>query len=454
MKKIRSTTKWLRSQKRQHVLGAGIFMLVFAVIGVTLLIRSFAAGERVYLSPATNSVQTGSDVTVSLRLDAGTGVNGVDITVDYDQTKLQFKSIDGAASAFPMDLIATGANGKVNIVRAIPNVLVTGDVEIAKITFTALSTSATSAALTLSGQVSNGDQTGAPAFTNATVSITVPPVVTTTAAYTIESTATAPLVGSQFGLRVYVTSNAIYQGGEVIVNLPTGLAYTGTLDTSGTAFNPATTVTGTTAQSIHLVFVTQSTTMTGKQLVATIPVTASTVGAKSITFSGARLANLNNADITPITAAPFSITVNSASLPAPVVTIPGKTQIASSENITNLKQSFTITNFDSTATYSVKLGGQDLTMSGNAFSIPASVKNGDLTLQVAVTKTGASGSSSYTIRLRSPNVNRVACVELLDLLVVNQGYGAASTELDLNFDGTVSLIDLLTVTGNWGGACI
>jgi hypothetical protein len=48
----------------------------------------------------------------------------------------------------------------------------------------------------------------------------------------------------------------------------------------------------------------------------------------------------------------------------------------------------------------------------------------------------------------------VACVEFYDLLLVNKGYGAASTELDLNFDNTVSLIDLLTVTGNWGGACI
>lgn len=454
MKKLKSLPKWARAQKRPHLIGAGIFMLAFALIGVMMLIRSFAAGETVYLSPETGSVQTGNDVTFALRLDAGTGVNGVDIAINYDASKLQFKSIDGSASAFSMDLIATGGNGTVNIVRAIPNVLVTGDVEIAKITFTALGGTATTANLTLSGEVSDGDVTGPPAFTNASVDITVPPVETDSADFTIETTNATPIVGSQFGLRVYVDSDAIYEGGQVTVNLPAGLSYTGTLDNAGTAFNPATTVTGTGPQTVNLVFVTQSTTLTGKQLITTIPVEATSAGAKSVTLTGARLVDLSDADITPVNADAFDITVGAASLPAPVVTRPGKAQLDATENITDLRQSFTITNFDSAATYTVTLGGQSLSLTAGSFGIPESMRNGDLILQVAASKDGASGSSTYTIRLRSPNVNRVECVELLDLLAVNGGYGGSSAELDLNFDGSVSLIDLLTITANWGGACL
>jgi hypothetical protein len=454
MKKLKLASLSRRFKSRPKVLGAAIFGLAFAVVGVIFLINILAAGETLYISPETSTVQTGVDVTVTVRLNTGTSsINAIDATIGYDQTKLQYKSIDASASAFPVAAVSTGGNGTVNIVRGITGNSVTGTVEVAKVTFTAISTTSTSATLTMSGVAANNGQSIPLTLVGSTVSI-VGSLSPRSASFTIEPSAAAPIVGTQFGLRVYATSSVPFQGGQVSVVLPTGLTYQGTLDTAGTAFNPVTTVTGTTGQQVNLVFVTQSTTMTGKQLVATIPVTASTAGAKSITFTGARLVDADNIDITPMTATAFSITANSASLPAPIVTIPGRTQLAATENITNLRQAFTITNFDSAATYAVTLGGQSLTVSGGGFTIPTSIRNGDLPLLIAVTRNGASGNASYTIRLRSPNVNRVACVELLDLLVVNRGYGAASTELDLNFDGTVSLVDLLTVTGNWGGACI
>ena len=455
MKKVRVASGRLPGKKQSSLFGAGIFVLVFAVIGIVLLLRSLAAGDRLYLSPATGTVQTGSDYTVTIRLDTSTGADGIDAKLSYDQTKFQFKSIDTTTSAFPTQAVSQNSNGVVELARVITpgSAPLTGDMEVGKVTFTALGSTASTATFSIAGDVAKGGSPVTVTYTGSTANITVPQVPTQTTSYTIEPTVAAPIVGNQFGLKVYVTSTAVFQGGEVTVGLPTGLAYTGTLDTSGSTFNPATAVNGTTAQSVHLVFVTQSTTMTGKQLIATIPVNSTTTGAKAITLTGARLANLSSVDITPITADPFNITINAASLPAPIVTIPGKTQIAATENITDLKQPFTITNFDSAATYTVTLGGQSLTVTSNAFSIPASMKNGDYALLVTSTKSGASGNASYTIRLRSPNINRTSCVELLDLLLVNKGYGAASTELDLNFDGTVGLVDLLLVTGNWGGAC-
>jgi hypothetical protein len=457
MRKISPASMWVRGKGRPHIVGIAVSVAAFVIVGTILLIRSLAAGSSLTLVTTTQTAKIGDDYVVTLRMTPGTATTAVDSTITYDQTKLQFKSLDTSGSSFPAIAIAQGGDGKVNVVEFTTGTALSGDLELAKVTFTVIGSTVGSTTLTATGEAGSIGETDVTtvALTPATATLNIAlPQTPQSASYTIEPTVAAPLSGSQFGLKVYANSDALYQGGEVIVNLPSGLAYTGTLDTTGTAFNPATTVTGTTAQSVHLVFVTQSTTMTGKKLVATIPVTASSTGDKSVTFSGARLADLNGNDITPMTANAFNITVNAASLPAPVLSIPGKSPIASTEAINDLKQTFTITNLDSAATYVVKLAGQTLPVTNGSFSIPSSMKNGDLALQVSLTKNGASGSANFTIRLRSPNVNRIACVELSDLLLTNKGYGGTSTELDLNRDGTVSVIDLLTVTANWGGACV
>jgi hypothetical protein len=457
MKRLEGVSKkfssFVTDKRRSYVYGSVAFAAVFVVIGLAFLFKSFAAGPQLYLSPATGTVQPGSDYTVTMRIDpAGGNVDSLDATVAYDQTKLQFKSIDTSTSAFTLEIVNTGGAGTVHIARAKIGTPVTADSEVVKITFTALTGTSGSSALTLTGNAASAGVYVNPALVGATVTIQGT-TVTPTASYTIESSTATPVLNSPFGLKVYVTTNVPMQGGEVVVNLPIGVAYSGTLDTTGTAFNPVTTVSGTTSTLVHLVYVTQSQTLTGKQLVATIPVTATTAGAKQVTMTGARVADLNAVDITPVTANPFNFTVGSA-LAAPVVTIPGLTQLPATQNITDLKQAFSIVNFDSTATYTTTIAGSNIAMNAANFAMPASQKNGDLQMVVSATKNGSTNSSTYTIRLRSPNVNRVACVELLDLLAVNKGYGAASTELDLNFDGTVSLVDLLTVTGNWGGACV
>lgn len=458
MKSLKSGWKKVFGQRRRQMFGLLAFMIGFAAIGgIYLLSKTMAAGDRFYLTPAQTEVQPGSNFTVTLRMETSSNAIIVDASIIYDHEKLQLVSVDGSASPLTMQLLGEEINNTVHVSRAIVGSSVTGDVEIAKLTFKALDSASGNSTIAVSGQAQ--DETEANivlTFDNATVNILgsgeEDPVRSAT--FTIEPTVAAPVVGTSLGLGVYVDSNVNYQGGQLTVNLPAGLSYTGTLNTTGTAFNPATTVTGTGAQTVNLVFITQSNTLTGKQLIATIPVNATTVGAKSITMTGGRLADLNDADITPVTADAFSLTVNAASLPAPLVTRAGKTQISATEDITDLMQAFTITNFDAAATYTVTLGGQNLTVSGSGFSIPASLRNGNHSLQVSATKSGASGNNSYTIRLRSPNINRTDCVELLDLLLVNRGYGAASNELDLNLDGTVGLVDLLTVTGNWGGACV
>ncbi len=447
------------SLKQPKVLGATIFIVAFAALGVFLLTRSLAVGERIYINPSEVEVEPGDTLTVTLRLNGGSGVQAVETILSYDKDKLQFVSIDETSSGFPQGFISSGGDGTVNVTRGQLTGSVTSDIEIAKVTFSVIASTSSTTALTLSGQTSNtnGDVL-VPAFGNSTVTISAEQPVARSASFRIEPTVAAPVVGAQFGLKVYVSSTVPMQGGEVDITLPAGLAYQGTLDNAGSAFNPTTTVTGTGAQRVNLVFVTQSTSLINEQLVTTIPVVATTTGAKNITMSSPRVADLDEQDITPVTSPALSVNVNAASLPAPTVSRSGGAQLSASNDITGLKQAFTITNFDSGATYTVKFErsgvSQNVTVSGNGFSIPATLGNNDYTLVISSSKSGASGNASFTIRLRSPNVNRQGCVELLDLLAVNGAYGAASTEFDLNFDGSVGLADLLTVTQSWDGACV
>lgn len=480
MKAIKRLGRWLKTRKQPQFAGLVIFTVVFAVIGVSLLVRSFAAGEKLYITPSSVDVQPGNDVTVTLRFNAGASeINTLTATVAYDASKLQYKSNDVSGSGFgaaarafnetttdpslqcPEPSQGSGSNGSIHFMQFTCGTTVTGDLEIAKITFTALGGASGTVNITVSGTALDQDsesvglsyESGAINIVTQSESEPEPQQPSGEASFSIEPTVGAPIVGNQFGLRVYATSTEPMQGGEVNISLPSGLTYSGTLNTTGGAFNPATTVTGTNGQQVNLVFVTQSTNLTGKQLIATLPVTGSTVGLKNVTFSNGRVVDLDGDDIIPLTADSFSITINAASLPAPVLRRSGGDQLAASNDVTDLKQSFTITNYDSDATYTATLGGQSLTVSGATFTIPASLGNGDLPLLITSNKNGASGNASFTIRLRSPNIDRTGCVNLNDLLAVNGAYGSSNAQFDLNFDGTVSLVDLLTVTQNWGGAC-
>lgn len=438
----------------------GLFILLFAAIGAILLIRSFAISSQLRLVPSTTSVQQNQNVTVQVRVSSNDStIDSVDGTVTYDPAKMQYVSVDATGSAFDFD--ATGAgivhnqtNGTLKFARGTlssPDITTNKDVLVLTLTFKALVGSGTSN-LSVAGTASDPNAQSVP-ITGSTVTLTLTgAVVANGASITIESTNPTPPTGSQFGLKVYVDTTAYMEGGVVDVNLPAGLAYQGTLDTTGTAFNPATTVNGTTSQLVKLVFITQSKTLTGKQLVATIPVIASTTGAKSVSFTNAEVTDINGTKLTT-TANPYSITISSP-IAKPTVSLTGGVLLGASTDTTDFKQSFTITNFDAAATYAITIGGQTLTQTNGVFVLPVALRNGNHTLQVSITKSGASDSTSHTIRLRSPNVDRIGCVDYKDLSAVNKGYGTTNAEFDLDFNGTVGLIDLLTVTGKWATTCV
>lgn len=157
--------------KRQRWLEFGVFMIAFAIVGALFLYKGFAAGEVLYLSPSTGKAQTGSDYTVTLRAAPGSGINSVDATIIYDQSKLMFKSIDTSASAFTADFISEGGNGQVHIVRGVFSTMVTTDSEVAKITFTTLVKTVGTTAMTLTGEVGDGNTSFVPEVRSATLTI-------------------------------------------------------------------------------------------------------------------------------------------------------------------------------------------------------------------------------------------------------------------------------------------
>jgi len=132
-----------------------LVVLATTLIGTALLQHSLAATGKIYLSPASASVLKGANVKLALRINPGTGVDGVEATVTYDQTKLQFVSVDSSGSAFPIQLGQSGGSGTVQVSRGVLGGTVNSDSLIASITFKSLIGSG-SASVSASGNASAG----------------------------------------------------------------------------------------------------------------------------------------------------------------------------------------------------------------------------------------------------------------------------------------------------------
>ena len=118
--------------------------LLFAFVGASFLVKSFAASTTLYLTPTTSNVSLDANFTVTIRVNSGTeAINTVQANLNYDANKLQFMSIDSSTSAFPTEVEATGGNGVVKIARAKTVTSLTGDQLVAVVSFKAISTGAT-----------------------------------------------------------------------------------------------------------------------------------------------------------------------------------------------------------------------------------------------------------------------------------------------------------------------
>jgi hypothetical protein len=137
----------LRRVKRFNGLMAALSVVSLVGLGYYVA-TSLAAAGSMYLTPASGSYAAGSTLTVTVRINTyGDNVNAVQADLTYPTSKLSFQSVDATASAFDITAPTSGGNGAVSIARGkIGNVV--GDVEVAKVKFTVLS-SPGSAAITI-----------------------------------------------------------------------------------------------------------------------------------------------------------------------------------------------------------------------------------------------------------------------------------------------------------------
>jgi hypothetical protein len=190
---------------------------------------------QIYLSPTTQTALVNQPVSVNVRITPGTSVEGVQATVSYDATKLQFVSIDATGSPFDQALGAqTGGNGTVSLTRGTLNGSITTDSFIAKINFTTLAGSGSTTPSVTGNAAHQGVYTN-PSGGNATITLqtpdTTPPTATiaspaadTTVAWTQTITATA-------ADNVGVTKVEFYIDGQ-LKSTDTASPYTYTLDTT------------------------------------------------------------------------------------------------------------------------------------------------------------------------------------------------------------------------------
>lgn len=176
---------------------------IFLVLGImlctsfiSLLPRTvFAATGSIYLSPSSISVQTGASFVVTLRINPGAAVDGVQATVTFDKTKLSLNSVDSSNSPFTVSLQQDQTATSIAIARGALSSTVSTDALVTVLSFSALSNAGSTALIVSDANATSGGAYTNPSSSGATVVVTAPvvvaPVATTTpAAATNTSTQT------------------------------------------------------------------------------------------------------------------------------------------------------------------------------------------------------------------------------------------------------------------------
>jgi outer membrane biosynthesis protein TonB len=113
--------------------------------------RVYAASARLYLSPASKTINQSTTFAVQVRVDTGgNAVNAVQASLSYPASRLDFISISGSGSAFEIAAPSSGGGGTVDIARGTTGT-VNGDHLVATVTFKSKTTSG-SAAVSFTGE--------------------------------------------------------------------------------------------------------------------------------------------------------------------------------------------------------------------------------------------------------------------------------------------------------------
>lgn len=179
----------MRKIRIQEVILAAVVSVLVAGAALYTITSSKAAAGKLYLASSASSVQKDATQKVTIRLNPGTAVDGVEATMTYDASKLAYVSIDTSSSAFSVQLEQTISSGSVKLTRGSLSGAVSADSTVAVVTFKALAGSG-STSLGVSGNATAGGAYINPATAGLSLSFTTPAPKTSTPAPTPKPTPT------------------------------------------------------------------------------------------------------------------------------------------------------------------------------------------------------------------------------------------------------------------------
>ena len=136
---------------------------------------AFAGSGVIYISPGASSLQDGNSETLSLRINPGATVDGVQATVSLDSSLLRLNSVDTSASPFSAQLQKTVSGSGFTVALGNLSGGVSSDSLIATFNVTALVPSGTATlAISNANATSSGSYTN-PSISNASIGFTSPP---------------------------------------------------------------------------------------------------------------------------------------------------------------------------------------------------------------------------------------------------------------------------------------
>lgn len=162
----------------------GLILALFLIFA-SLLPATYAAGSaELSLDPSGGSYNINDNLKIGIYTNSTEANNAVQADLNYDQSKLQFISIDSSSSAYDLGASSTGGGGTVKIARAKSGGGLTGSKLVSFVNFKAISGSGTTAVTFASSSavvrqsdaenIWNQDTTGG-TYTLTTPNTTAPP---------------------------------------------------------------------------------------------------------------------------------------------------------------------------------------------------------------------------------------------------------------------------------------
>ncbi len=507
-----STEKTSRRPKFKPIQLA-IYALILGVAGY-IIIRSQAApaAPTIYLSPASQTLAAGTTFTVAVRENSGsTAVNALQANFSYDQTLVDFVSIDATGSAFTTQAQATGGAGSVQIARAIIGSL-TGDQLVANVTFKAKTSSGTAAMAFTTGTAlldSTNNQNLIPSLTSTGGSSFVIDATAPTTAITAPTGGAVISGGSTTNITASASDNTgvakveIYVDGTLKTTLTTG-PYTYSWNTTGVTLGNHT-IQSKAYDNYALVgssaIITVSLT---DQTAPTVSVTAPTAGstvAGTVTLTANATDNTGGSGVAKVefyidnvlkgtdTTSPYSVSFDTKTITDGSHNFVAKAyDLAATANVgTSTAVTATVQNADiqapsvpgSLRTTANSLTGITLAWNASTDNIGVTgyrVQRNGTTIATVTTlayaDTGLASGTSYTytvtaldaanntstaatlsastMTLKPGDINKDNSVGVADLSLLLSKWGTTDASCDINTNGTVDVYDLSILLSNYG----